>query len=72
MKESMEWLKRSDHTTETTEITDPSFEVWQSNAPTDNCWCLNISRSTGQEPIAVRGLQNLRDTVEFIKGFLGE
>ena len=72
MKESMESLKGPDHSTGTTEITHPSFEVWQSNTPIDNCWCLNISQSPGQEPIAVRGLQNLRSTVEFIKGFLEE
>ena len=70
MKESIESLKRPDHSTEATEITHPSFEVWQSNTSIDNCWCLNISRSPGQEPITVRGLQNLRGTVEFIKGFL--
>jgi hypothetical protein len=72
MKESMKWLKRPDNSTGTTEITDPSFEVWQSNTPIHNCWCLNISRSPGQEPIIVRGLQNLGGTLEFTKGFLEE
>ncbi len=71
MKQSMELLKKLDHSTGTTEITHPTFEVRKSNTPIDNC-CLNISRSPGQEPISIRGLQNLRGTVEFIKGFLEE
>ena len=67
---AVELVKRPDCWTGTTEIAYPRFEAWQSNDDIDNCWCLNIRRSAGQEPITVRKLQSLGAAVEFIKGFL--
>ncbi len=69
---AIESVKRPDCWTGTTEITYPKFEAWQSNNDIDNCWCLDIIRRAGQEPITVLKLQSLGATVEFMKGFLEE
>jgi len=67
---TIEWQRNSDYWIGTTEVTYPRFEAWQSNNAVGSCWCLNIRRSAGREPIKVRALQSSTAVVEFVEGFL--
>lgn len=67
---TIEWQRNPDNWIGTTEINYPRFEAWQSDNPVNNCWCLNVTRSAGQEPIRVRELPSSRAVETFVEGFM--
>ncbi len=48
------------------------FGIYAKSDAVDSCWCLNIIRGDGQEPLEIREIQDSRALVEFVEGFLKE
>jgi hypothetical protein len=69
---AIKWQKTTDYWLGTTKAPYPRFEAWQSNDAVSNCWCLNVIRGAGQEPVEIRKIQNSRALADFVEGFLKE